>query len=95
MPASDFVGRRRHIAMLIFNSLVQISSSSKGGNFLWTESLFPSLSRTWKLFNQVFRGRLTCCSGMNNFSKEPSPVDNSNVVKKLSTDFVFCRNFVS
>ena len=44
------------LAILDFNSLIQLGSSSKGSHFLWTASLFSSESKAWKLFNQVFPG---------------------------------------
>jgi len=58
---------QKFFSVFIFNSLIQISSSSKGGAFLWTASFFPYPSSTWRLFNLVLSSHAGGASNMNNF----------------------------
>jgi len=63
--------------VFIYISLIQISSSSKHGKFLWTGWFFYFKSSTWRLFNPVASCHAMNRVGMNNFQVFHQPVDKS------------------
>jgi hypothetical protein len=64
-------------AVFIFNSLIQISSSSKGDSFLWTARFLCLVSTAWRLFNHLARRYTSSRRNMNNFTFCQVPVDKS------------------
>ena len=74
-------------AVFIFNSLIQISSSSKGRTFLWTARFLCFISKAWRLFNHIAKRYESSRRNMNNFTFFQKPVDKSSLAKKLSPAF--------
>lgn len=65
------------VLVFIFNSLIQISSSSKGAGFLWTARFSCLISRAWRLFNPMANRHVFSRRNMNNFTFCQEPVDKS------------------
>jgi hypothetical protein len=59
----------------LLNSLIQISSSSKGRDFLWISLFSLFLSMTCRLFNCVWSSTVSASGKMNNFDEMAMRVD--------------------
>ena len=71
----------------LLNSLIQISSSSKGCDFLWISPLSPLKSTTYELFKHVFRTLLSAQPDVHKQGIRHYSVDNSAFSLKLSPAF--------
>lgn len=88
--ASKFLDcTEQRFPVLVFILLIQISSSSRERLILLTTPLTCFKSMAWQLFNPVLIGHVGCAPWMNNFYNRTGPVDNCQLVKKLSPGFAW------